>query len=109
MPSSFPLDFGLLFLDVLFEFLRLGALILVIFQNLIGYPGQKVSSNERMYPTYGLKLVELGVGLIGRLVRPCFGKNLLEAHEYLFLMKLVAVELEAIDELLDGSFGLEGQ
>lgn len=62
-----------------------------------------------MDSTHGLELVELCVRLVGRLVRPCFGKNFLEAHEDLFFMELVAVELEPIDELLDRSFGLEGQ
>lgn len=59
--------------------------------------------------TYVLELVELGVGLVRGLVRARLGEDLLEARVHGLLVQLVAVELEALDELLDGALGLEGE
>lgn len=59
--------------------------------------------------THGFKLVKLRVGLVRGLVRARLGEDLLEARVHGLLVQLVAVELEALDELLDGPLRLERQ
>lgn len=56
---------------------------------------------------YLLELVELSIRLVRGLVRASLGENLLEAAVYLWLMKLLAIVRQALDEFLDRPIGLE--
>ena len=56
---------------------------------------------------YLLELVQLSIRLVRGLVRASLGENLLEAAVYLWLMKLLAIVRQALDEFLDRPIGLE--
>ena len=57
--------------------------------------------------THRLKLVQLGIRLVRRLVRPRLAQNLCKIPKHGLLVQLVPVVLQALDELLDRALRLE--
>lgn len=64
---------------------------------------------QRIATTYRLKLVQLHIRFVSRLVRASLPENFLEPREHGGLVQLVAVELESFYELLHGPFRFERQ
>ena len=70
-----------------------------------GYPGP----TQRIATTHRLKLVQLHIRFVSRLVRTSFPEDFLKPREHGRFVQLIAVELESFYELLHGPFRFERQ
>lgn len=64
-------------------------------------------NNNNKGSTHRLKLVQLRIRFVRRLVRPRFRQNLCKVFKHGLLVQLVAVVLEPLDQLLHGALRLE--
>ena len=57
--------------------------------------------------THRLELVQLGIRLVRRLVRPRLGQNLCKMCKHVLIVQLVAVKWQALDQLFHRTLRLE--